>query len=273
MTSPPNQPPATVGFADRVAALRRAGLPIADGSSGQLEALAEAARLGADPDLLLEAAVRFGQDLAVHARVGWRPWFYPALVCSGAVLGTLFMSLFLTPLLQSVSAEFRLPPSVGLQMLEWVRRLTPAILLLAVAALLVAWLAVRVRWTRETAADPLRTALGCATLAALGEAGVPAACCRDVAARFGLGSKGAGQPFAAWAIGADTGAISPADALRLAERTSSVAAARRDGAERQAWASVAAILVAGMATLVYALVLFLPVVEFFTSISAAAATR
>ena len=97
------------------------------------------------------------------------------------------MSLFLTPLLQSVSAEFRLPPSVGLQMLEWVRRLTPAILLLAVAALLVAWLAVRVRWTRETAADPLRTALGCATLAALGEAGVPAARAAQIAVVAPLG--------------------------------------------------------------------------------------
>ncbi len=272
---PPRIPPPddSAWFADRAAALRWAGLAIGDGSSVQYEALATAVRLGADPDALLEAAVRSGQDLAEHTRGRWRPWFYPALVCFGAALGTAFVSLWLTPFLEEVHAEFRVAPSAGLEGLEWLRALAPLLVVAALVALLLAWWAATVRMSRETPADPLRAALGCETLVTLAEAGVPAEQCRDVAARFGLGSGSAGEPFLAWAVGDDTGAIPRVDALRLAAKAAQGAAGRRDNEGRRAWATVAALLVAGVATLAYALVLFLPVVEFFMSIATASASR
>jgi len=260
-------------FTDRAAALRRAGLPIGDGTAGQFDALLAAVRLGADPETILEAAVESGQDLAAHTRGRWRHWFYPLLVCAGAALGTAFVSLWLTPFLEAVHAEFRVPQSPGLWGLEWLRALAPLLFVAMLAALTLALFAATVHRSRETPADPLRAALGCETLAALAEAGVPTEQCGEVAAGFGLGSGAATGAFSAWAIGEDTGAIPRIDALRLASKTAKAAAARRDGEGRQAWASVASLLVAGVATLAYALVLFVPVVEFFMSIASASASR
>lgn len=260
-------------FRERAATLGRAGLPIGDDSSEQADALADAVRLGADGETLLEAAVRSGQDLAARGRGRWRPWFYPALVCSGAALGAAFLGVKLTPLLEGLREEFRLPRSPGLIGLERIRVLVPLLVVAAVAALALAWRAATVRRWRESPVDPLRAALGCETLAALADAGAEPAGSRHVADRFGLAADTCPNRFVAWAVGEDTGAIPRAEALRLGARVARLEAARRDGEAGRVRISVVALVLAGIATLAYGLALFVPVIEFFLSVSGPSASR
>lgn len=260
-------------FRDRAAALGRAGLPIGDDGSGQADALADAVGLGADGEALLAAAVRSGQDLADRGRGLWRPWFYPALVCSGAALGVALLGHRLTPLMDGLREEFNLPRTPGLILLERIRVLAPVLVVAAVAALAIAWRAVTVRRWRESPLDPLRAALGCETLAALADAGAEPTASRQVADRFGLVADACPIRFVSWAVGEDTGAIPRAEALRLAARVARSEAARRDGEARRVRMSAVALAVAGVATLAYGLVLFVPVIEFFLSISAPSASR
>ena len=163
---------APAAFRARAAGLEAAGLPVAWAGPAATVALAEAVRLGADADRILEAAVRTGQDAATRARGAWRPWFYPALVCAGAALGAALLGAGLTPLFEGVYAEFRVRPGSGLGLIEAARAAAPWLLSAMLMALAVAWWAATARRSRSAGPDPLRAALGCETLAALADAGV-----------------------------------------------------------------------------------------------------
>ncbi|MEI8313519.1 MAG: hypothetical protein WCH98_22450, partial [Verrucomicrobiota bacterium] len=62
-------------------------------------------------------------------------------------------------------------------------------------------------------------------------------------------------------------------ALRQAGKVARAGAARRDGDARQFGRIVVALVIAGLAVLTYALVLFLPAIDFFMAISEASASR
>lgn len=258
-------------FRDRFAELERAGLPVNWAGPAVAEALAEAVRLGADGDRLLEVAVASGQDAAARARGSWRPWFYPALVCAGAALGAALLSLGLAPVFERVYAEFRVAPGAGMGLLESVRAAAPALAAAALVALGVAWWAATTWRSRSSTHDPLRTALECDSLAILDDARVPPDRADGVAR--GFGGDAAAAPFAAWARGDDLGGVPRGEALRLAARVARATATRREGEARLLARIVASLVVAGLAVLGYALVLFLPALDFFKAIADASASR
>lgn len=268
---PPSAESAVAAFRDRSAALERAGLPVHWAGPAVAEALAEAVRLGADGDALLESAVATGQDAAARARGAWRPWFYPALVCALAGFGAGLLSLWLAPAFEGIYAEFRVAPGVGMGWLEAVRAAAPWLTAASVVALGVAWWAASMWRGRPAGHDPLCTALGCETLAALVDAGVSADGAAAVAK--GFGADAAASPFAAWARGDDTCGVPRAESLRLAARVARATAARREGEARLLARIVVSIVVAGLAVLGYALVLFLPAIDFFKAVADVSASR
>lgn len=260
-------------FRTRAAGLEAAGLPVAWAGPTVTAALAEAVRRGADAEKVLEAAVGTGQDAATRARDAWRPWFYPALVCAGAALGAALLGTGLTPLFERVYAEFRVRPGSGLELLEASRAAAPWLLGAMIAALAVAWWAATARRSRSIGSDPLRAALGCETLAALADAGVLPEDASAVATAFGIGGDSSTPPIIPWATGLDLGGVPRGEALRLAGKVARARAARRDGEARQLGRIVMALGLAGLAVLAYALVLFLPAIDFFTAISEASTSR
>ena len=262
----------TAAFRARAAGLEAAGLPVAWAGPAATAGLAEAVRLGADADRILEAAVRTGQEAATRARGAWRPWFYPALVCAGAALGAALLGTGLTPLFEGVYAEFRVRPGSGLGLLEAARAATPWLLAAMLMALAVAWWAATARRSRSDGPDPLRAALGCETLAALADAGVLPEEAAAVAGAFGIGAPST-PPLIPWATGFDLGGMPRGEALRQAARVARARAARRDGEARQFGRIVVAMVIAGLAVLAYALVIFLPAIDFFMAISEASASR
>ncbi len=264
---------ATAAFRARAVGLEAAGLPVAWAGPAATAALAEAVRLGADADKVLEAAVRTGQDAATRARGAWRPWFYPALVCAGAALGAALLGAGLTPLFEGVYAEFRVRPGSGLGLLESARTAAPWLLAAMIAALAVAFWAATSRRSRSVGPDSLRAALGCETLAALADAGVLPEETTAVAEAFGIGAAAATPPLIPWATGLDLGGVPREVALRQAARVARARAARRDGDARQLGRIVVALVIAGLAVLAYALVLFLPAIDFFRAISEASVSR
>jgi hypothetical protein len=263
----------TAAFRARAAGLEAAGLPVAWAGPAATAALAEAVRLGADADKVLEAAVRTGQDAATRARGAWRPWFYPALVCAGAALGAALLGAGLTPLFEGVYAEFHVRPGSGLGLLEAARSAAPWLLAVMIAALAVAWWAATARRSRSVGPDSLRAALGCETLAALADAGVLPEEAKAVADAFGIGSAASTPPLIPWATGLDLGGVPREEALRQAAKVARARAARRDGDARQLGRIVLALVIAGLAVLAYALVLFLPAIDFFMAISEASVSR
>lgn len=262
---------AVAAFRDRATALERAGLPVNWGGPAVADALAEAVRLGADGERLLEAAVASGQDAAARARGAWRPWFYPALVCALAAVGAGLLALWLAPVFERVYAEFRVAPGAGMGFLEAVRSAAPLLAVGGLVALWIAWWAATTWRSRAAIHDPLRTALACETLALLDHAGVA----RDRVDRVahGFGDAASAAPFAAWAGGDDLCGVPRGEALRLAARVARATAARREGETRLLARIVASLLVAGLAVLGYALVLFLPALDFFKAIADASASR
>lgn len=262
---------AVEAFRRRVAALERAGLPVGWAGPAAVDALAEAVRLGADAETLLRAAVTSGQDAATRARGAWRPWFYPALVCAGASLGAAGLAIGLTPVFERVYEEFRVAPGSGLGWLEAARSAGGLLVGAAAAALAVAWWAATIWRGRPAPHDPLRAALACDTLATLAEAGVPAEKAGGVVR--GIGADAAAVPFAAWASSEDLGGVPRAEALRLASRVARARSARSDGDARLFARIVASVVIAGVAVFAYALVLFLPALDFFRAIADAAASR
>jgi hypothetical protein len=263
----------TAAFRARAAGLEAAGLPVAWAGPAATAALAEAVRLGADADEVLKAAVRTGQDAATRGRGAWRPWFYPALVCAGAALGAALLGTGLTPLFEEVYAEFQVRPESGLGLLEAARSAAPWLLAAMIAALAVAWWAATSRRSRSVGLDPLRAALGCETLAALADAGVLPEDAAAVAEAFGIGAAASSPPLIAWATGIDLGGVPREEALRQAARVAQARAARRDGDARQLGRILLALVIAGLAVLAYALVLFLPAIDFFRAISEASVSR
>lgn len=260
-------------FGVRAAGLAEAGLPVAWAGPESTAALVEAVRRGADAEKLLEAAVSTGQDAATRARGAWRPWFYPALVCAGAALGAALLGTGLTPSFERVYAEFRVRPGGGLGLLEAAQDAAPWLFAAMIAAIAVAWWAATTRRSRSIGSDPLRTALGCETLAALADAGVLPEDAAAVADAFGIGATASTPPFVAWATGLDLGGVPRGEALRQAGKVARARAARRDGEARQLGRIVVALVLAGLAVLAYALVLFLPAIDFFTAISESSASR
>jgi hypothetical protein len=258
MAAAPHTDP-TAAFHARAAGLAAAGL-------------AEAVRLGADADRILEAAVSTGQDAATRARGAWRPWFYPALVCAGAALGAALLGAGLTPWFEGVYAEFRVRPGSGLGLLEAARAAAPWLLAAMIAALAVAWWAATSRRSRPAGPDSLRAALGCETLAALADAGVLPEEAKAVADAFGIGSAATTPPLVPWATGLDLGGVPRGEALRQAARVARARGAQH-GDARQFGRIVVALVIAGLAVLAYALVLFLPAIDFFMGISDASASR
>ena len=271
MAAAPHSDP-TAAFRARAAGLEAAGLPVAWAGPAATAALAEAVRLGADADKVLEAAVRTGQDAVTRARGAWRPWFYPALVCAGAALGAALLGAGLTPLFEGVYAEFHVRPGSGLGLLEAARFAAPWLLAVMIAALAVAWWAATARRSRSVGPDSLRAALGCETLAALADAGVLPEETTAVAEAFGIGAASS-PPLIAWATGLDLGGVPREEALRQAAKVARARAARRDGEARQFGRIVVALVIAGLAVLAYALVLFLPAIDFFMAISEASVSR
>ncbi len=263
----------TAAFRARAAGLEAAGLPVAWAGPAATAGLAEAVRLGADADRILEAAVRTGQDAATRARGAWRPWFYPALVCAGAALGAALLGTGLTPLFEGLYAEFRVRPGSGLGLLEAARAAAPWLLAGMIAALAVAWWAATARRSRSAGPDPLRAALGCETLAALADAGVLPEEAAAVAGAFGIGAAPSTPPLIPWATGLDLGGVPREEALRQAARVARARAARRDSEAHQFGRIVVAMVIAGLAVLAYALVIFLPAIDFFMAISEASASR
>jgi len=272
MAAAPHTDP-TAAFRARAAGLSAAGLPVAWAGPAATAALAEAVRLGADADRILEAAVSTGQDASTRARGAWRPWFYPALVCAGAALGAALLGTGLTPWFEGVYAEFRVRPGSGLGFLEAARAAAPWLLAATTAALAVAWWAATSRRSRTAGPDSLRAALGCETLAALADAGVSLEEAAAVADAFGIGSAASAPPLVPWATGIDLGGVPRQEALRQAGKVARARAARRDGDARQFGRIVVALVIAGLAVLTYALVLFLPAIDFFMAISEASASR
>ena len=272
MAAAPHSDP-TAAFRARAAGLEAAGLPVAWAGPAATAALVEAVRLGADADKVLEAAVRTGQDAVTRARGAWRPWFYPALVCAGAALGAALLGAGLTPLFEGVYAEFHVRPGSGLGLLEAARSAAPWLLAVMIAALAVAWWAATARRSRSVGPDSLRAALGCETLAALADAGVLPEEAKAVADAFGIGSAASTPPLIPWATGLDLGGVPREEALRQAARVARARAARRDGDARQFGRIVVALVIAGLAVLAYALVLFLPAIDFFMAISEASVSR
>ena len=272
MAAAPHTDP-TAAFRARAAGLSAAGLPVAWAGPAATAALAEAVRLGADADRILEAAVSTGQDASTRARGAWRPWFYPALVCAGAALGAALLGTGLTPWFEGVYAEFRVRPGSGLGLLEAARAAAPWLLAAMTAALAVAWWAATSRRSRTAGPDSLRAALGCETLAALADAGVSLEEAAAVADSFGIGSAASAPPLVPWATGIDLGGVPREEALRQAGKVARARAARRDGDGRQFGRIVVALVIAGLAVLTYALVLFLPAIDFFMAISEASASR
>lgn len=272
MAAAPHTDP-TAAFHARAAGLAAAGLPVAWAGPAATAALAEAVRLGADADRVLEAAVSTGQDAVTRARGTWRPWFYPALVCAGAALGAALLGVGLTPWFEGVYAEFRVRPGSGLGLLEGARAAAPWLLAAMIAALAMAWWAATARRSRSAGPDSLRAALGCETLAALADAGVSLEEATTVADAFGIGSAATTPPLIAWATGLDLGGVPRGEALRQAARVARARAARREGEARQMGRIVVALVIAGLAVLSYALVLFLPAIDFFMAISEASASR
>jgi|GEM_PF-1689990 len=263
----------TAAFRARAAGLEAAGLPVGWAGPAATAGLAEAVRLGADSDRVLEAAVRTGQDASTRARGAWRPWFYPALVCAGAALGAALLGTGLTPWFEGVYAEFRVRPGSGLGLIEAARVAAPWLLAAMLAALAVAWWAATARRSRPAGPDPLRAALGCETLAALADAGVLPEEAAAVAGAFGIGATASTLPLIPWATGLDLGGVPRGEALRQAGKVARARAARRDGEARQFGRIVVALVLAGLAVLAYALVLFLPAIDFFMAISEASANR
>ena len=141
------------------------------------------------------------------------------------------------------------------------------------AAPAVAWWAATARRSRAAGPDPLRAALGCETLAALADAGVLPEEAAAVADAFGIGAAASSPPLIAWATGLDLGGMPRGEALRQAARVARARAARRDGEARQFGRIVVALVIAGLAVLAYALVLFLPAIDFFRAISEASVSR
>jgi len=271
MAATPHTDP-TAAFHARAAGLAAAGLPVAWAGPAATAALAEAVRLGADADRILEAAVSTGQDAATRARGAWRPWFYPALVCAGAALGAALLGTGLTPWFEGVYAEFRVRPGSGLGLLEAARAAAPWLLTAMIAALAVAWWAATSRRSRPAGPDSLRAALGCETLAALADAGVSLEEAAAVADAFGIGSAASTPPLIAWATGLDLGGVPRGEALRQAARVARARGAQH-GDARQFGRIVVALVIAGLAVLAYALVIFLPAIDFFMAISEASASR
>jgi hypothetical protein len=272
MAAAPHTDP-TAAFHARAAGLAAAGLPVAWAGPAATAALAEAVRLGADADRILEAAVSTGQDAATRARGAWRPWFYPALVCAGAALGAALLGAGLTPWFEGVYAEFGIRPGSGLGLLEAARTAAPWLLAAMIAALAVAWWAATARRSRPAGPDPLRAALGCETLAALADAGVSPEEAAAVAEAFGIGSAASPPPFIPWATGLELGGVPRGEALRQAGKVTRARGAQRDGDARQFGRIVVALVIAGLAVLAYALVLFLPAIDFFMAISEASVSR
>lgn len=263
----------SVSFRARAARLESAGLPVTWAGPTATAGLVEAVRRGADADRVLETAVQTGQEALVRARRAWRPWFYPALVCAGAALGAALLGSGLATPLERVYAEFRVSPGAGLGFLESTRAAAPWLMAAVIGAGVLAWWAATARRCRPIGPDPLRSALGCEALAALADVDVLVGDTADVASAFGLGAGASTIPLVDWATGHDLGGVPRADALRQAARVARARAARLDGETRQLRRNVVALVIAGLAVLAYALVLFLPAVDFFMAISEAAASR
>lgn len=262
---------AVAAFRDRVALLGRAGLPVAWAGEPTMLALAEAVRLGADPERILEAAVGTGLDAAARVRGAWRPWFYPALVCAGAGIAAAALATALTPVFEAMYGEFRVAPAAGMGVIEAARAAAPGLIAAAAIAFVVAWRAATA-WSRRTSVhDPLRTALGCEALAAAFEAGVPSDRLDGLAR--GLGVATAVDPFTVWARGDDPCGVARGDALRMAARVARATAARRDGDVRWIGRVVVALVLAGIAVLASALVLFLPAIDFFHAVASPSLER
>lgn len=260
-------------FRERVALLERAGLPAGWGGPGVVDALAGAAASGADADILLEAAVRTGQEAADLARARRRPWFMPLLVCAGAALGAALLSAALEPVFGRAYAEFRVPAGPGLALLERARDALPLLAAAAAAALALAgWVALASR-PRPRSGDAALTALGCETLAALDDAGVAPERARAAAGPLAAAVAASEEPLVRWAGGIDLGGVSRAFALRQAARMASASIERRLGETDWARRMIVAVLVAGAAVLAYALVLFLPAVDFLLALSDSTVSR
>jgi len=264
---------ATAAFRARAEGLEAAGLPVSWAGAAATAALVEAVRRGADADRVLEAAVSTGQDAATRARGAWRPWFYPALVCAGAALGAALLGAGLTPLFEAVYAEFRVRPGGGLGILEATRAAAPWLLVAMIAALAIAWWAATAHRSRSAGVDPLRVALGCEVLAALADAGVLPDEAPAVAEAFGIRTTSSTPALIPWAIGLDLGGVPRGEALRQAGKVARARAARRDGEARAFGRIVVALVIAGVAVLAYALVLFLPAIDFFKAIAEASVSR
>jgi hypothetical protein len=128
------------------------------------------------------------------------------------------------------------------------------------------------RHSRPAGPDSLRAALGCETLAALADAGVSPEEAKGVAEAFGIGSAPSTPPLIPWATGLDLGGVPREEALRQAARVARARGAQH-GDARQFGRIVVALVIAGLAVLAYALVLFLPAIDFFMAISEASASR
>ena len=94
-----------------------------------------------------------------------------------------------------------------------------------------------------------------------------------MAGAFGIGAAPSTPPLIPWATGLDLGGVPRGEALRQAARVARARAARRDGEARQFGRIVVAMVIAGLAVLAYALVIFLPAIDFFMAISEASASR
>jgi hypothetical protein len=149
----------------------------------------------------------------------------------------------------------------------------PGALAAMIAALAVAWWAATSRRSRPAGPDSLRAALGCETLAALADAGVLPEEAAAVADAFGIGSAASTPPLIPWATGLDLGGVPRGEALRQAGKVARARGVQRDGDARQFGRIVVALVIAGLAVLAYALVLFLPAIDFFMAISEASASR
>jgi hypothetical protein len=110
-------------------------------------------------------------------------------------------------------------------------------------------------------------------LAALADAGVLPDEAPAVAEAFGIRTTSSTPALIPWAIGLDLGGVPRGEALRQAGKVARARAARRDGEARAFGRIVVALVIAGVAVLAYALVLFLPAIDFFKAIAEASVSR
>jgi type II secretory pathway component PulF len=263
--------------------------------SGNVQAaLASASRLA-------EAA----DDNSYRARAAF---FYPVLVAMLALLGAAAFARFVVPTLIGVYQEFRIADSPTLRLIESLRTTLPWLATLVVVAVIIcflAWLARRHasvadaadhRQARRRASSrgpelQRRLANGCEQLAALVEAQVPlleslplaAEACGEpsLIAAAGAYSVAAQQnaadlqqamlrfpPFLRWALWQPDESIDRVAALRIAAQVYRDAADRHVERTRLALPMIACIVLGGGATLLYGLLLFVPITNLLQSLAA-----